>query len=93
MILFSFPAKFPRGQSVNEHFVALTLQRMIEFILRKGKNMENLILAWISNYIHYEVWDEITWEFLKFNDATIEVWKWISKFILHFTGYVIINSC
>ena len=32
-----------------------------------------LIPAWIGNYIHYEVWDEITYPFLNFNGATIEV--------------------
>ena len=32
-----------------------------------------LILAWISNYIHYKVWDEITYPFLNFNGATVGV--------------------
>ena len=32
-----------------------------------------LIPARISNYIHYKVWDEITYPFLNFNGATIEV--------------------
>ena len=32
-----------------------------------------LIPAWISNYIHYNVWDEITYQFLNFNGATVEV--------------------
>ena len=32
-----------------------------------------LILACISNYMHYEKWDEITYLFLNFNGATIEV--------------------
>ena len=31
-----------------------------------------LIPAWISNYIHYKVWDEITYPFLNFNGA--EIW-------------------
>ena len=31
------------------------------------------IPAWISNYIHYKVWDEITYPFLNFNGATVEV--------------------
>ena len=26
-----------------------------------------LIPAWISNYIHYNVWDEVTYPFLNFN--------------------------
>ena len=32
-----------------------------------------LLLTWISNYIHYKVWDEITYPFLNFNGATVEV--------------------
>ena len=32
-----------------------------------------LITAWISNYIHYKVWDEITYPFLNFNGCTVEV--------------------
>ena len=36
-----------------------------------------LIPAWISNYIHYKVWDEITCPFPNFNGAIIEVWEWI----------------
>ena len=31
------------------------------------------IPAWISNYIHYNVWDEITYPFLNLNGATVEV--------------------
>ena len=43
-----------------------------------------LIQAWISNYIHYEVWDEITYPFPNFKSCTIEVWKLIGNFIPHF---------
>ena len=32
-----------------------------------------LIPAWISNYILYKGWDEITYPFLNFNGATVEV--------------------
>ena len=32
-----------------------------------------LIPAWIHNYIHYKVWHEITYPFLNFNGATVEV--------------------
>ena len=28
--------------------------------------------TWINNYIHYNVWDEITYPFLNFNGATVE---------------------
>ena len=33
-----------------------------------------LISAWISNYIRYNVWDEITYPFLNSNGCTVEVW-------------------
>ena len=32
-----------------------------------------LITAWISNNMHSKVWDEITYQFPNFNDATVEV--------------------
>ena len=32
-----------------------------------------LIPVWISNYIQYKVWDEITYPFPNFNGATVEV--------------------
>ena len=32
-----------------------------------------LIPAWMRNYIHYNVWDEITYPFPNFNGATVEV--------------------
>ena len=35
--------------------------------------INTLIPAWISNYIHYKMWDEITYPFLNFNGCTIEV--------------------
>ena len=43
-----------------------------------------LITAWISNYIHYEMWDEITYpppNFQHCSRAAIEGWEWISNFI------------
>ena len=33
-----------------------------------------LIPAWIGNYIHYPVLDEIIYPFPNFNGATFEVW-------------------
>ena len=47
------------------------------------------IPEWISNYIHYKVWDEITYTFPNSNDATVEVWELISKFIKNVTVFVI----
>ena len=34
-----------------------------------------LIQAWISNYIHYKVCDEITYPCPNFSGAAIEVWE------------------
>ena len=42
-----------------------------------------LIPAWISNHIHSKMWDEISLPFLNFKSTTIEVWEWMSNFILH----------
>ena len=39
------------------------------------------------------MWDKITYSFPKFNGATVEVWKWISKFIPHFIMDVITHPC
>ena len=33
-----------------------------------------LSLTWLSNYIHYEVWDGITYPFPNFNGSTVDVW-------------------
>ena len=59
----------------------------------------SLLLTWInlipkiSNYAHYEVWDEITYPFLNYNGCTIDVWEWINKFVQHSILDVIIHSC
>ena len=33
-----------------------------------------LIPAWISDYIHYEVWNEVTYPFPNLNGSAIEIW-------------------
>ena len=52
-----------------------------------------LLLTWISNFIHYKMWDEITHTFPNFNGCAIDVWEWISNFIPHFTVHVITYPC
>ena len=54
-----------------------------------------LILEWISNHIHYKVWNEITYmyPFPNFHGATVEVWEWISNLISQFIMDVITYSC
>ena len=45
--------------------------------------------TWISNNIHYYLWNEITYPFQNFNGATVDVREWLSNFIRHFINYVI----
>ena len=52
----------------------------------------NLTPAWISNYIHYNVWDEIAYPFPNFNDYAVEVYKWVSIFILHYWLCLLIHA-
>ena len=33
-----------------------------------------LILTWISNHVHYKLWDKITYPIPNFNGAAIEIW-------------------
>ena len=50
-----------------------------------------LILAWISNHMHYKVWDEIYLSMLKL--ALLRFWQWICNFIPHFTQHLITCPC
>ena len=47
-----------------------------------------LITAWISNYIHYKMWDDITYLFPK---QPLN-WEWINNFIQHLTRHMITYS-
>ena len=53
----------------------------------------NFNTAWISNDIHFDVWDEITYPFPNFNDGTVEVWECINNFIPYFTGHAFTYPC
>ena len=57
-----------------DHFPNFS-QRFMMFTTSSPFNLRGLTLisAWISNYIHYKVWGEITYLFLNFNGATVEV--------------------
>ena len=70
---------------------ALSYEKLIMMILKCTN--KTLIQAWISNNIHYKVWDEITYPFPNFNDATVEVWEWISNFFSHFIMFIITYPC
>ena len=69
-----------RGQRCRKHFLGRTLP------CHGGE------VCW-GKYIHYKVWDEITYPFLNFNGYTIEVWEWIDNFIPHLIGHAITHPC
>ena len=41
-----------------------------------------LLLTWLNDHIHYQVYDGITYPFQIFNVAVVEVLEWINNFIL-----------
>ena len=55
--------------------------------------INSFIPAWISNHIHYKLWDEITYPFSNFNGCTVDVWELINNFIPQFAVWVIIYPC
>ena len=46
----------------------------------------------MDDYIQYEIEDEIDFPFPNFNDAIVEVLKWISNFISYFTGLIVVSN-
>ena len=52
-----------------------------------------LIPAWIRDYIHFTVWDAITYPFLNLNGAAVDVWEWISNFTHTLLVAVITSPC
>ena len=57
------------------------------------QHSDNFNPSMASDYIHYTMWDEITYPSQNFNGTTAEVWEWISNVIPHFTGRVITYPC
>ena len=45
----------------------------------------NVSTAWISDSVHYNVWNKLTYAFPNFNVCTIEVWEWTINFTSCFT--------
>ena len=53
----------------------------------------NFDIAWISNYIHHNVGEEITYLFQKLNGAAVKVLEGISNPISHITGQMFTYPC
>ena len=49
--------------------------------------------VWISKYIHYKMWDEITYPFPNLISAIVDVWEWIINFVTHSTTNVLTYPC
>ena len=59
----------------------------------KMKCVKYNVYKWIRNYVHYKVWDDITYTFRTFNSFDVDDWEWVSNLIPHFTGFVITYPC
>ena len=62
----------PETQGYTDDYQAYDF-REIHFTIPTDWHGLTLISAWISNYTHYKMWDEITYPFLNVNGATVEV--------------------
>ena len=93
------PGEFPSQRSSNTENVCIWWRHHEK--LSKGSFARNLKIpllvintnwnpAWISDYMHYNVWAEITYPFPIFNAAAIvKIWELIGYFISHFTVHEI----
>ena len=56
------------------HHTKLSDQLVYEMVLEILNHHRKVQMPpWVSNYIHYKMWNEITNPFLNFNGATVEV--------------------
>ena len=93
ILRFSYASSIADSQALNitlaNHHYCPLYDRYFPNWHHRGHNQPLLLTIWISNDIHYKVLGEITYSFPYINSAGTEVWKWINKFIQHFTGHVI----
>ena len=66
---------------VDDFFIHLFFNTMCD--------MYNKYMKVHNNHMLSKVWDEITYPFPNFNGFTVEVWEWVSNFILQFIMGVI----
>ena len=60
---------------LNFIFLLVHLTFETNFCSRFYLHGATLVPVWISNCIHYKMWDEIIYPFPTFNGATVEVWE------------------
>ena len=79
---------------IQEHAIRKVVWNSPLNLLRPFYFLElTLIPAWISNYTHYIMWDEVTYPFPNFKRSTVEAWELMNNFITLFTGCVITYPC
>ena len=77
--------------NLNTHDIEIRWEPLLDYSGLFYIHGLTLIPARISDYIHYKVWNEISYSFPNFNSADVEVLEWISNFISHCTAHVIIS--
>ena len=65
----------------------------ITFDIKRRKQQHLLLCIYVSNYIHCEMYDEITYSSRNLNGASLEVWESISNFTPPITRLVISYIC
>ena len=92
-------SSFPLNTWRNNNVVITSKRRHFDVITSKWRRFDVITTSllrdvstglkqhwpWISNYMHYKPWVEITYPFPNFNGCT----EWISNFTPHFTWHVI----
>ena len=54
-------------------------------------NMVKFIVAWVRIYIHYKMWDEITYPFPNLKGAAVEVWELMNEFSQTLLDILLLN--
>ena len=68
-------------------FIFFTNTKGLELLGPFYGHASTSIPIWISDYIHYKMWDEITYPFLNVNVCTVEVRQLISN--SHYTLHLL----
>ena len=82
--------EFPAQMASSAENVSIWWRHHVNYMFT---NMNYLVPAWISNYIHYILWCEIIYPFLNLNGAAVIFRNEISNFISHCTRYMITYPC
>ena len=77
-------------QTISIYIAKIVADILVPILRQTTNNHTNITLTVLPPG---EIKDQITYLFPNFNGAAIEVWEWISNFILLFIGHVLIYPC